>query len=96
MNSQKENLVEDGEEVFFVEMEEVEKCIEQHLKMTRGICKMRIGLCQQIWKKGVIQGKNPKEYPLLPSSEGRFTNWSSLGSPCVRTVPHEAPNREIE
>ena len=38
----------------FVEMEEVEKYNEWHLKIARGIGKMRIGLCQQIWKKGII------------------------------------------
>ena len=34
--------------------------------------------------------------PALSPSEGRFTDWSSLGSPHVRTSPHGAPNREIE
>ena len=34
--------------------------------------------------------------PGISPSEGRFTNWSSLGSPHARTVPHDAPNREIE
>ena len=34
--------------------------------------------------------------PALSPSEGRFTDWSSLGSPHVRTVPHDVPNREIE
>ena len=39
----------------------------------------------------------PQRIPTAPSpSEGRFTDWSSLGSPCARTSPHDAPNREIE
>ena len=29
----------------------------------------------------------------LPS---RFSNWSSLGSPCARTSPHSISNREVE
>ena len=29
----------------------------------------------------------------LPS---RFSDWSSLGSPCTRTIPHSAPDREEE
>ena len=64
-NPQKENLGEDWEEVSFVGMEEVEKCIKQHLKMTKEIDKMRTGLYQQIWKEGMIQDKSPKRYPLL-------------------------------
>ena len=35
--------------------------------------------------------------PPAPSpSEGRFTDWSSLGSPHARTMPHDTANREIE
>ena len=52
-NPQKENPVEDWEEVSFVGMEEVEKCIERQLKMTKEIDQMR-GLYQQIWKEGMI------------------------------------------
>ena len=29
----------------------------------------------------------------LPS---RFSDWSSLGSPCTRTSPHSVPDREVE
>ena len=49
-----------------------------------------------------MEGRNdtrqePQGIPPAPSpSEGRFTDWSSLGSPHVRTSPHGAPNREIE
>ena len=35
--------------------------------------------------------------PPAPSpSEGRFTDWSSLGSPNAGTSPHDAPYRGIE
>ena len=34
--------------------------------------------------------------PAPSPSEERFTDWSRLGSPHVRTSPHGAPNREIE
>ena len=34
--------------------------------------------------------------PASSPSEERFTDRNSLGSPCVRTVPHDVPNREIE
>ena len=41
--------------------------------------------------------QEPQGIPPAPSpSEGRFTDWSSLGSPHARTSPHGAPNREIE
>ena len=49
-----------------------------------------------------MEGRNdtrqePQGIPPAPSpSEGRFTDWSSLGSPHVRTSPHGTPNREIE
>ena len=46
--------MEDGEEVAFVEMEEVEKHAKEHLKMTKEIDKMKIGLYQPIWKEGMI------------------------------------------
>ena len=63
--SQKENPVEDWKEVSFMGIEEVEKCIKQHLKMTKEIDKMRTGLYQQIWKEGMMQDKSPEDYPLL-------------------------------
>ena len=62
---QKENLVEDGEEVAFMEMEEVEKCAKEHLKMTKEIDKLKIGLYQPIWKEGMIQDRKSRGYPLL-------------------------------
>ena len=34
--------------------------------------------------------------PAPSPSEERFTDWSSLGSPHVRTVPQQVPNREIQ
>ena len=49
-----------------------------------------------------MEGRNdtrqePQGIPPAPSpSEGRFTDWSSLGSPHARTSPHGTPNREIE
>ena len=47
-----------------------------------------------------MEGRNdtrqePQGIPPAPSPS-RFTDWSSLGSPHVRTSPHGAPNREIE
>ena len=39
----------------------------------------------------------PQGIPPAPSPlEGRFTDWSSLGSPHVRTSPHDTPNRGIK
>ena len=39
----------------------------------------------------------PQGIPPAPCpSEGRLTDWSSLGSPYARTSPHAAPNRGIE
>ena len=39
----------------------------------------------------------PQGIPPAPSSsEGRFTNWSSLGSPHARTSPHDITSREME
>ena len=46
--------MEDGEEVAFMEMEEVEKHAKEHLKMTNKIDKMKIDLYQPIWKEGII------------------------------------------
>ena len=49
-----------------------------------------------------MEGRNdtrqePPGIPPAPSpSEGRLTDWSSLGSPHARTSPHGTPNREIE
>ena len=49
-----------------------------------------------------MEGRNdtrqePQGIPPAPSpSEGRFTDWSSLGSPHARTSTHGTPNREIE
>ena len=41
--------------------------------------------------------QEPQGIPPAPSpSEGRFTDWSSLGSPHARTSPHGTPNRGIE
>ena len=41
--------------------------------------------------------QEPQGIPPAPSpSEGRFTDWTSLGSPHARTSPHGTPNREIE
>ena len=47
-----------------------------------------------------MEGRNdtrqePQGIPPAPSPS-RFTDWSSLGSPHVRTSPHGTPNREIE
>ena len=35
------------------------------------------------------------QLPLTPLPS-RFPDWSSLGSPCTRTIPHSAPDREVE
>ena len=49
-----------------------------------------------------MEGRNdmrqePQGIPPAPSpSEGRFTDWSSLGSPLARTLPHDIPNGGIE
>ena len=47
-----------------------------------------------------MEGRNdtrqePQGIPPAPLPS-RFTDWSSLGSPHVRTSPHGTPNREIE
>ena len=58
---QKEIQVEEEEEIVFVEMEEVEKCSKELLKMTD---EMEIGLYQLMWKEDMIQDRN-LECPLL-------------------------------
>ena len=62
---QKEIQVEEEEEIFFVEMEEVEKHSREPLKMTD---EMEIGQYQPMWKEGMIQDRN-LECPLLLSFE---------------------------
>ena len=47
-----------------------------------------------------VKGRNdtrqePQGVPPAPLPS-RFTDWSSLGSPHVRTSPHSIPNREVE
>ena len=87
--------MEDEVEVAFVEMETVGKCAKEHLKMTKEIDKMKIGLYQPLWKEGNDTRQEPQGIPPAPSAS-RFTYWSSLGSPHARTSPHGTPNREIE
>ena len=48
------------------------------------------------WGRGIFHGNGRGGEMQQMTSEGRFTNWSSLGFPHVRTVPQDVPNREIE
>ena len=46
-----------------------------------------------------VEGRNDtrqeSQMPPDPLSS-RFSDWSSLGSPCARTSPHGVPDREVE
>ena len=97
MNPQKENLAEDGEEVFFVEMEEVEKYNRMTSENNQRDRQDENWSMPANMEEGNNIRQEPQVIPPAPSpSEERFTDWSSLGSPHVRTVPHDVPNREIE
>ena len=46
----------------------------------------------------VEERNNTQQESQLPPTPlpSRFSDWSSLGSPHARTIPHSAPDREVE
>ena len=82
----------EDEEELVMEMAEVVKCSREQLKITD---QREIGsIPTHVGERNNIQQESQLPPTPLPS---RFSDWSSLGSPCMQGhIPHSAPDRGVE
>ena len=87
---QKEILVEDEETIIFMEMDEDKMYYREHVYNRQD----RNWLATtQVEERNDIRQDSQMPPDPVPS---RFSDWSSLGSPCTRTSPHSATDMRME